>query len=255
MKVCVFPKLEEIHLSNMKRLRDIWHTKVNIDSFSSLISVNIEECNQLDKIFPSHMEGWFESLINLKVSNCKSVKEIFEVSDSEEIDVYGGIDTNLQVILLEDLPKLKELWSKDPHGIFNFKKLQTIDVSNCDELRNLFPASMAKDVSKLERMSILHCERMVEIVSSKDASEDNNDTLEFPELSYVRLYELPNIKQFYKGRHPIKFPKLKELCIGKCINLNTFPQETSETTSDEKFVFSIEVVSIIQTLSYSIKFL
>ncbi|BAT97483.1 hypothetical protein VIGAN_09094000 [Vigna angularis var. angularis] len=111
-KVCVFPKLEEIHLSDMKRLRDIWHTKVNIDSFSSLISVNIEECNQLDKIFPSHMEGWFESLINLKVSNCKYVKVIFEVSDSEEIDVSGGIDTNLQVILLKDLPELKELWSK-----------------------------------------------------------------------------------------------------------------------------------------------
>ncbi|XP_022642038.1 putative disease resistance protein At1g63350 [Vigna radiata var. radiata] len=237
-KVFVFPKLEEIHLSNMKRLRDIWHTRVNIDSFSSLISVNIEECNQLDKIFPSHMEGWFESLINLKVSNCKSVKEIFEISDYEEIDEYGGIDTNLQIILLKDLPKLKELWSKDPHGILNFKKLRTIDINNCEELRNLFPASMAKDVSKLERMSILHCKRMVEIVSSKDASEANNDPLEFPELSYVRLYELENMKQFYKGRHPIKCPKLKELSIGKCMKLKTFSQETS----DEKFVFSAQVV-------------
>ncbi|WVZ17279.1 hypothetical protein V8G54_010261 [Vigna mungo] len=237
-KVCVFPKLEEIHLSNMKRLTNIWQTKVSVDSFCSLISVSIEECNQLDKIFPSHMKGWFESLINLKVSNCKSMKEIFEVTDFEEIDEYGGIDTNLQVILLEDLPKLKELWSKDPHGILNFKKLRTVDVSNCEELRNLFPASMAKDVSKLERISILHCERMVEIVSSKDASEANNDPLEFPELTYVRLYELQNIKQFYKGRHPIKCPKLKELSIGKCMKLKTFSQETS----DEKFVFSAQVV-------------
>ncbi|KAG2380647.1 Disease resistance protein [Vigna angularis] len=231
-------KLEEIHLSDMKRLKDIWHTKVNIDSFSSLISVNIEECNQLDKIFPSHMEGWFESLINLKVSNCKHVKVIFEVSDSEEIDVSGGIDTNLQVILLKDLPKLKELWSKDPHGILNFKKLRTIDVSNCDELKNLFPASMAKDVSKLERISILHCKKMEEIVSSKDASEANNDPLEFPELTYVRLHELENIKQFYKGRHPIKCPKLKELSMDKCMMLKTFQQKTSE----EKFVFSAEAV-------------
>ncbi|XP_047172082.1 uncharacterized protein LOC124840127 [Vigna umbellata] len=242
-KVCVFPKLEEIHLSKMRRLRDIWHTKVNIDSFSSLISANIDECNKLDMIFPSNMEGWFESLINLKISRCKSVKEIFEVRDSKEIDVSGGIDTNLQVILLENLPKLKELWSKDPHGILNFKKLRTIDVSYCDELKNLFPASMVKDVSKLEHMSILHCERMKEIVSSKDASEANNDPLEFPELTYVRLYSLPNIKHFYKGRHMIKCPKLKELAVNRYLKLKAFSKEIVKTTEEEEsFVFSAQKV-------------
>ncbi|XP_014515315.2 probable disease resistance protein At4g27220 [Vigna radiata var. radiata] len=242
-KVCVFPKLEEIQLSKMRRLRDIWHTKVNIDSFSSLISVNIEECNKLDMIFPSNMEGWFESLINLKISKCKSVKEIFEVNDSEEIDVSGGIETNLQVILLEDLPKLKELWSKDPHGIVNFKKLRTIDVSNCDELRNLFPASMTKDISKLERLSIWKCKRMVEIVSSKDASEANNDPLEFPELTYVRLHSLPNIKHLCKGRHPIKCPKLNELTVNHCLKLKTFSKGINKTSKEEEsFVFSTQKV-------------
>ncbi|WVZ17072.1 hypothetical protein V8G54_010054 [Vigna mungo] len=242
-KVCVFPKLEEIQLSKMRRLRDIWHTKVNIDSFSSLISVNIEECNKLDIIFPSNMEGWFESLINLKISKCKSVKEIFEVNDSEEIDVSGGIETNLQVILLEDLPKLKELWSKDPHGVLNFKNLRTIDVSNCHELRNLFPASMAKDLSKLERMSIWYCKKMVEIISSKDASEANNDPLEFPELTYVRLCELPNIKHVCKGRHSIKCPKLNELTVNSCLNLKTFSKEINKASEEEEsFVFSAQKV-------------
>ncbi|WVZ16179.1 hypothetical protein V8G54_009161 [Vigna mungo] len=245
-KVCVFPKLEEIQLTKMKRLRDIWHTKVNDDSFSSLISVNIEECNKLDKIFPSNMEGWFESLDNLKVSSCESVEVIFEIKDCEEIDVSGEIDTNLQVILLEFLPKLKELWSKDPHGILNFKKLRTIDVSNCYELRNLFPASMTKDVSNLERMSVLYCDGMGEIVSSRDASEANTDPLEFPELINVRLLSLSNIKQFYAGRLPIKCPKLKELTVSGCWKLKTFSKEISKTTEEEEeekeenFVFSAQ---------------
>jgi len=214
----------------MKRLTDVWPTKVSVDSFSNLISVSIEECNQLDKIFPSHMEGWFESLINLKVSSCEPVKEIFEINDSQEKDTYGGIDTNLQVILLEHLPKLKRLWSKDPTGIVNFKKVRTIDVCDCQELRNLFPVSVAKDVSKLERMSVLNCKKMVEIVTSKDTSESNDDLLEFPELTFVRLYGLSNMEQFYKGRYPIKCPKLKELRMGECVKLKTFFQETDETT-------------------------
>lgn len=249
MQVYVFPKLEEIHLSKMNGLIDIWQTKVSADSFSNLISVTIEECNQLNKIFPSQMEGWFESLINLKVSECKSVIEIFEINDSHEINAYG-IDTNLQVILLESLPKLTQLWSKDPDGILNFKKLRTIDVRNCDELTNLFPTSVAKDVSKLERMSVFRCKKMVEIVASKDASEDMKDPLKFPELTYVRLYGLSTLKQFYKGRHPIKCHKLKELSIDKCLKLRTFPQERSETRNEENFIFLAEEVSNMPSLSY-----
>ncbi|XP_052724008.1 uncharacterized protein LOC108322591 [Vigna angularis] len=217
-KVCVFPKLEEIHLSKMRRLRDIWHTKVNIDSFSSLISVNIEECNKLDKIFPINMEGWFESLDNLKVYKCQSVEVIFE-------------------------------------GVIHFKKLRTIDVSNCHELWNLFPTSMAKDVSKLEHISIWSCKKMVEIVSSKDTSEANNHPLEFSELTYVRLYLLPNIKHFYKGRHPIKCPKLKELIVSNCRKLKTFSKEISKTTEEEEsFVFSApKVLSKLEYMQIDFK--
>ncbi|XP_027905989.1 uncharacterized protein LOC114165605 [Vigna unguiculata] len=244
-KVCIFPKLEEVHLSKMNKLTDIWQTKVSADSFSSLISVNIEECNNLGKIFPSHMEGWFESLDNLKVSGCYWVDVIFEINDSKEIDRFGGIDTNLQVLLLENLPMLTQLWSTNPEGILRFKKLRTIEVCYCNELRSLFPTSVAKDASKLERISALHCKNMVEIFASKDASEANNDPFEFPELTYVKLDVLPNIKHFYGGRHPIKCPKLKELRMGD-VKLNTIIKETRKTTNkeekEEKCVFSAEEV-------------
>ncbi|KAG2380283.1 Disease resistance protein [Vigna angularis] len=242
-KVCIFPKLEEIHLTKMNKLTDIWQTKVSADSFSSLISVKIEECNKLDKIFPSHMEGWFETLDNLKVYRCESVEVIFEINDSQEIDEFGGIDTKLQIILLEHLPKLKQLWSTDPNGILNFKKLRTIDVCFCHELKNLFPVSVAKDVPKLEHMSVLYCDKMEEIVASQDALETNKDLLVFPELTSVRLHCLPDMKYFYKKKYPIKCPKLKELSVTICLKLKTFVKDTINTTNKVgNFVFSIDEV-------------
>ncbi|WVZ17802.1 hypothetical protein V8G54_010784, partial [Vigna mungo] len=237
-KVCIFPRLEEIHLSKMNKLTDMWQTKVSVDSFCSLISVKIEECNKLDKIFPSHMEGWFESLENLKVYRCQSIEVIFEINNSQEIDEFGGIDTNLQVILLEDLPKLKQLWSIDPNRILNFKNLKTIEVGGCDELKNLFPVSVAKDVPNLEHISVLYCDKMEEIVASQDASED---LLVFPELTSVRLHRLLNLKYFYKRKYPIKCPKLKELSVRNCVKLNTFLKDIIKRTNKEEiFVFSIE---------------
>ncbi|TKY63988.1 Disease resistance protein RPS2 [Spatholobus suberectus] len=249
-KVCVFPILEEIHLSKMNMLTDIWQTELSADSFSSLISVHIEECDKLDKIFPSHMEGWFASLDSMKVVNCKSVEVIFEIEDSQQMDAFGGIDTNLQHILVNNLPSLKQMWSTDPGGILNFKKLLSIEVFSCDKLRNVFPASVAKDVEKLEDMMVVTCEGMVEIVAWDDGSETNNKPLVFPELTCMTLLTLSNIKHFYKGRHTIECPKLKTLGVIGCgEKLKTFRTEISESTNEEQHaVFSAE--KVIPNLEY-----
>ncbi|XP_029130557.1 uncharacterized protein LOC109815153 isoform X3 [Cajanus cajan] len=236
-KVCIFPKLEEIHISEMKMLTNIWQIEVSVDSFSSLVSVHIEDCEKLDKIFPSHMEGWFESLDNLKVVDCKSVEVIFEINDSYQVDESGGIDTNLQLILINDLPNLKHVWSRDPRGILNFKKLRSIEVSYCNKLRNVLPASVAKDVRKLESISVQSCMGMMEIVAYKDGLEANNEPLEFPELLYVELCWLSNIRHFCKGRYTIVCPKLKKLAVNNCGKLKTFPTETRETISEEENPF------------------
>ncbi|KAH1240880.1 Disease resistance protein [Glycine max] len=231
-KVYVFPKLEEIHLNEMDELTDIWQAEVSADSFSSVTSVNIDSCNKLDKIFPSHMEGWFASLNSLKVYSCQSVKVIFEIKDSQQADASGGIDTNLQVVDVCGLPKLKQVWSRDPGGILNFKKLQSIKVFYCERLRNVFPASVAKDVLKLEYMSVRRCDGIVEIVACEDGSETNIEQLVFPELTYMALYDLRSIQHFYRGRHPIECPKLKKLEVRECNKkLKTFG--TGERSNEE----------------------
>ncbi|RZC01709.1 Disease resistance protein isoform F [Glycine soja] len=250
-KVYVFPKLEEIHLNEMDELTDIWQAEVSADSFSSVTSVNIDSCNKLDKIFPSHMEGWFASLNSLKVYYCQSVKVIFEIKDSQQADASGGIDTNLQVVDVCGLPKLERVWSRDPGGILNFKKLQSIHVFSCHRLRNVFPASVAKDVPKLENMSVRRCDGIVEIVACEDGSETNTEQLVFPELTYMDLYELSSIQHFYRGRHPIECPKLKKLSVGKCNEkLKTFGtgersnEEDEAVMSAEKIFPNLEYLDI-----------
>lgn len=228
----------------MNMLTDIWHAEVSADSFSSLMSVHIDSCKKLGKIFPSHMEGWFASLNSLKVAECKSVEVIFEIKDSQQVDAYGGIDTNLQLISVSTLPNLKQVWSRDPGGILDFKKLCSVEVSSCDKLRNVFPASVAKDLRKLEYMSVANCNEMVEIVVCEDGSESNNEPLVFPELTYMKLYQLPYMKRFYTGRHTIECTKLKRLEVEYCGKLKTFPTETSQSTNEENPVFSAEVNNI-----------
>lgn len=77
----------------LNKLTDIWQVEVGADSFSSLISVQIEGCKQLNKVFfPSHMTGWFGSLDSLKVIDCMSVEVIFEIKDFQP-DVSMKVQT------------------------------------------------------------------------------------------------------------------------------------------------------------------
>ncbi|XP_024627760.1 uncharacterized protein [Medicago truncatula] len=189
-KVCIFPKLEEIQLNKLNMLTDICQVEVGADSFSSLISVQIEGCKKLDKIFPSHMTGCFGSLDILKVIDCMSVESIFE-------------------------------------GVIGFKNLRIIEVTECHNLSYVLPASVAKDLKRLEGISVSHCDKMKEIVASDDGPQTQ---LVFPEVTFMQLYGLFNVKRFYKGGH-IECPKLKQLVVNFCRKLDVF---TTETTNEER---------------------
>ncbi|KAL2336041.1 hypothetical protein Fmac_010487 [Flemingia macrophylla] len=246
----VFPKLEEIYLNEMSMLIDIWQVEMSVDSFCSLISIHIEKCKKLNKIFPSHIEGWYESLENLKVVDCPLVKVIFEIKDSQQRDTSGGIDINLQSVFLDELPMLKQVWSIDPNGILNFKKLQSINVSYCNKLRNVFSVFMAKDVQKIEHIAVTYCDRMVEIIACEDGLEANNEPLVFSKLTNIKLCCLENMKCFCMGRHAIKCPKLTKLTMVYCEKLEILHTIRSQSTNEEISVFSIPKKVFFSNLEY-----
>ncbi|XP_057720697.1 uncharacterized protein LOC130935134 [Arachis stenosperma] len=237
-EVHIFPKLEEIHLTNMGMLKDIWPVKVHAGSFPKLISVHIDGCKKLEKIFPSHMEGCYQTLDSLKVINCEAVEVIFECPLKNDASLA---DMKLQLILLQSLPNLNKVWSRDPEGVVDFKSLRSIKVSDCEKLSNVLPASIAKGLKKLEELSIKSCGEMEEIVDA--GSETNNEQLEFPEVTSMELCYLRNIRHFYNGRQSIECPKLKRLVVNSCVKLRAF-------TTDEEGIPVFSAEKVISNLEY-----
>ena len=230
----------------MKMLKDIWPVEVRADSFPSLISVHIEGCKRLDKIFPSHMEGWYRSLDSLKVVNCEAVEVIFEIRCPPQKDASGA-DSKLQLILLESLQNLKQVWSRDPERVVNFTNLRNIKVLYCRKLSNVLPASVAKGLKKLEDISIQSCREMEEIVAWVAGSQTSNEPLVFPEVASMELCYLPNIRRFCIGRHTIEYPKLKRLVVNNCAKLETFTTKGMQVFSAEKVKMLVDYDLIVPT--------
>ncbi|XP_057754759.1 uncharacterized protein LOC130974044 isoform X1 [Arachis stenosperma] len=238
-QISIFPKLEEIQFSSMERLTKIWPSRVTSKSFGSLTTVVIEKCKNLVTVFPGHTVGRFQKLISLKVFDCESVKEIFDIQNSTPQGL-SGYETYLQFFYIKELPSLKILWNKDPEGILSIKNLQILEVYGCRNLKYLFPFSVAKDLDKLQCLTVLNCNEMEEIIPMGKKSTASS-TLKLPQLSFLQLQQLPKLKNFFGGG-AIGLPELKQLAVCYCENLEAQP-----IFGDEKVISKLEMLTMTMT--------
>ncbi|TKY63843.1 disease resistance protein RPS2 [Spatholobus suberectus] len=249
----IFPKLKNINLRSMKRLREIW-TKFPPHSFGKLDALIIDGCNKLENIFPSYMVGRFRSLCNLKVTNCKSMKEIFDLNGCKR----DAEDTRLQNVHVEALPKLEHVWNKDPEGILNFKNLEKIWVRECLNLKHIFPVSIATCLKKLKYLEVWNCGQVKEIVFRGETINKNSVLFEFPKLTTARFLRLPNLESFYRGTHELCCSTLNNISVEHCHKLKLFRTEIANSEIKpvflpEKVIYNLKSMQIEPRDSISLK--
>ncbi|KAJ7942946.1 NBS-LRR type disease resistance protein [Quillaja saponaria] len=239
----LFPNLETLVISHMDNLKTIWSVvHVSPNSFGKLKSLNIKYCEKLLSIVPSYMLRKLQNLETIKVGNCGSLNEIFRIDGGDE--AYGLVDTRLKILSLDGLSKLKHIWNGDPRGIFSFQMLQILEVLHCQNLENIFPASVAKCLQHLEKIDITSCALLETIVATEEAF----DKFVFPRLSFISLYALSELKSFYPGPglHTIECPELKHLDVGQCDKLELLG--TKSSNSRETYQVDRQDVEIKQPL-------
>ncbi|XP_050274702.1 uncharacterized protein LOC126717238 isoform X10 [Quercus robur] len=251
-----FPSLKTLTIKHMENLKIIWHDQFAKDSFFKLHSLFVEYCENLVNIFESNMLTRFQSLERLDVSYCGSLQEVFELQRHDVRESHTVTAIPLKRLMLCHLPKMKQVWNKDPQGIFNFQNLQKISVSECESLQSLFPASVARFLMELKDLRIDDC-GVEEIVSREEIAEAAARFV-FPKVTLLVLRKLPKLKWFCRGVHTSKWPLLKELCVRGCDQIEIFIskilnfQETVEQsqleTSIQQSLFLVEEGTLFPNL-------
>ncbi|XP_027907570.1 uncharacterized protein LOC114166893 isoform X2 [Vigna unguiculata] len=101
----------------------------------------------------------------------------------------------LKKLILSYLPDLENVWNEDPHGILSMHHLKEVNVEYCNGLANVFPASIAQNLVKLENLVVENCNGLMTIVA-EDASRTNQE-LPCPCVRSLELNHLPMFKYFY----------------------------------------------------------
>ncbi|KAJ8760387.1 hypothetical protein K2173_015054 [Erythroxylum novogranatense] len=216
-----FPDLKVMKISHLHSIKMLWHNQLSQDSFCNLKTLKVKHCQKLQSIFPSTTLRRLQNLESLIVIDCHSVVEIFDVQGDNVKETPAG-RAGLRNIQLSRLPKLKNLWSKDPEGILTYKNIQSVSIFNCANLKSVFPASLAKGLEQLKQLEV-DSSSVVEIFANGKRL-DVAEILVFPKVACLRLQALPGLGKISSGLH-IEWPLLKKLEINGCHEAETFASD------------------------------
>ncbi|KAM4110287.1 hypothetical protein ACB094_03G183600 [Castanea mollissima] len=204
-----------IYIKGIDNLKKLWHNhQLVLDSFCKIKYLHVGRCKNLMNIFPPNMLRRLQNLEALEIEYCNSVEEVFEVREENVDEICDKVCIQLRYLTLNNLPKLKHVWTMDPEAILTFQNLRQVKVSKCETLKSLFPVSVAKSLEQLESLDIDNCGLMEEIVALEEELETTKFV--FPRITSLSLQLLPELKCFYRGKHTSEWPSLKSLTIHKC---------------------------------------
>ncbi|XP_031285941.1 uncharacterized protein LOC116144636 [Pistacia vera] len=182
----------------------------------------------------------FNSLEEL-ILKMSSYEEIF----SCEVDKkHVGTLTKLKVLKLQGLYNLKCIWKQDSQlnsilqnldrlevlycqnlttllpSLASFENLTTLRVRYCNGMQNLMSSSTVKSLLRLEELSIVGCEMMIEVLANEGDIEKGE--IVFEKLKRLYLDDLDCLTCFCFGDYILKFPFLESLFVSKCSKMKTF---------------------------------
>ncbi|KAK2640675.1 hypothetical protein Ddye_028470 [Dipteronia dyeriana] len=226
-----FPSLERIVIYRMKNLEMIWHNQLADDSFGNLKSMEVKSCKKLSTIFRFNMLERSTRLEWLMVKQCISLKVMFDLQDVDlEESSHSVISSQLREIKTDYLPKMRHIWSKDPKGKLSLQNLNKVVIGGCRSLKNLFPASIVRNLSQLEQLHISSC-GVEEIVAEGEGEDLEAVTrFNFPRVTTLEFLKVSHCGLADQLPSSASFPNLKVLHVENCFRLtNVLTSSTAES--------------------------
>lgn len=127
----------------------------------------------------------------------------------------------------------------------------------CDKLKHLFSSVLARSFVQLQHLEICNCRVLDDIVTQEDEAELTT-TFVFPQVTFLKLWDLPELKTFYPGRHTSEWPLLKRLELSGCDKVNIFTSESFSFQEINEVLLNIpvqEALFLVEKVQYPFLFL
>ncbi|KAH9687002.1 Disease resistance protein [Citrus sinensis] len=241
----LFPKLFELTLMDLPKLKRFCNFTENIIEMPELRYLAIENCPDMetfisnsvvhvttdnkepekltseenffltDQIQPLFDEKVaFPQLRYLELSRLHKVQHLWKENDES-----NKAFANLIRLKISECSKLQKLVTPSWH----LENLATLEVSKCHGLINVLTLSTSESLVNLGRMKIADC-KMIEQIIQLQVGEEAKGCVVFEELGYLGLDCLPSLTSFCLGNYALEFPSLEHVVVRQCPTMKIFSQ-------------------------------
>ncbi|MBA0776409.1 hypothetical protein Gotri_011408 [Gossypium trilobum] len=189
--------LKFLSLMELTELRVIWNGSIQAVNFQNLTELNVGDCISLRYIFSPTIARNLPRLSLLRIFDCEELEQIIENDQTSS-------QHHLQPIC--------------------FPSLAEVSVRDCENLKYLFPVTFSHGgILKLKTISLEKVSKLEKVFEGDEAnvSKDEEKVIHLPQLTDLKLSELPNLMSFSPVSYHFVFPSLEDLKVEGCPNITT----------------------------------
>ncbi|KAA3453079.1 putative disease resistance protein [Gossypium australe] len=184
-------RLSVLGLYRLTELRVIWSGPIQVEHFQNLSALTVLNCRRLRYIFSATIARNLPRLLSLYIRDCEELEQIIEKDQTPS-------QHHLQPTCFPDL--------------------SSITIRNCENLKCLFPITLAD--GGLPKLKILQLSWVFEGDES-NVSKDEEKVIHLPRFFSIELYRIPNLVSFRPVGYHFVFPSLTDLQVKGCPNITT----------------------------------
>ncbi|KAI4356993.1 hypothetical protein L6164_000971 [Bauhinia variegata] len=282
----IFPNLEQLRIEHMTNLIRLWDGSLAGKSFSRLKCISVNDCPLMKSLFsastvieeivpdddkvlnfpqlrflslrglPELISFWNE---RETYSSAQSMQFSSDMGDNNSFTHTALFDDkvifpSLEEITISNAFKLNTIWHCQRQLRSNsFDKLKKLEIESCSKLRYLFPASVAKNLCKLQKLEVKRCHMMEDIIMKDDNTNpsSSDDKVLFPNLEELIITHMDKLNRIccwnQQLLYPNSFGRLRKVAITKCPELiSIFPCYKISTTESLQKLTIVDCKSLEQ---------
>ncbi|XP_011009071.1 PREDICTED: uncharacterized protein LOC105114269 [Populus euphratica] len=198
-----------------------WLAQLQQNGFlQRLESVRLSNCGDVRAPFPAKLLRALNNLRKVKINDCKSLEEVFELGEADEgCREEMPLQSSLTKIELRRLPELKCIW-KGPTRHVSLQNLARLDLDSLDKLTFIFTPSLARSLPKLETLDISDCGELKHIIREEDGEREIiTESPCFPQLENITIEKCGKLEYVFPVSVSPSLLNLEEMRILKAHNL------------------------------------
>ncbi|KAK8300799.1 hypothetical protein V6Z12_D05G417500 [Gossypium hirsutum] len=233
----IVPSIDEMGLNELTTLRleycndmefliDTKNDQGSTVAFSNLVKLYITSMVSLKGLcYGLSPTRFLQNLKQVSIRCCKELQVIFQMDKlSEKIKCQTPLLSNLTILTLHSLSKLKRIWEVKPshRAIASLQSLKVVRIESCDNLKTIFSPCLALSMLHLEELDVTWCHGLEQVIGfgqEDDIIENDSPLCCWPKLRILSIEFCPNLKYVCANTWTQGLQSLESVYIRDCSQL------------------------------------